>query len=744
MHISAVRTGAAAAAVAAVAVMGIVLAQRGGMDPEVVRLPLVVATLDTADVPEALRDLAAYCNGLADSEHPTLSLRPLRTLERMAALRPGDVGVELRLAETLTEAGDLQRALDILERVAARERDRPTGPQATQRAVVLHLARASVHLRAAALVNCTPDGDPRYCVLSGGARVTRRRHAERAVRHLEEVLKLAPADLTGRWLLNVAHMRQGTYPDAVPPAWRIAPTVFGAEESAPAFVDVARALGVAPMNLLGASIMDDFDNDGFLDLFTTSYDPCAPAILYRNAGDGTFLDRSAAAGLTYQLGGFNAVQTDYDNDGYLDVFILRGGWQFAYGRHRNSLLRNEGGVFRDVTHDAGLALPAYPTQTAAWADYDNDGFLDVYIGNEAERQDVPYPSQLFRNNGDGTFADVTRRAGVSNDRMAKGVAWGDYNNDGLPDLYVSNIGPNRLYRNNGNGTFTDVAPALGVVEPTDRSFATWWWDYDNDGWLDLYVAGYSATLADIAADYLGLPASGVRPRLYRNLKGQGFEDVTDAVGLAEVQLPMGANFGDVDNDGWLDIYLGTGDPELETIVPNVLYRNVGGRRFVDVTAAAGVGHLEKGHGIAFGDIDNDGDQDIYLQAGGFVRSDLAPNALFLNPGTPNHWITLQLIGRWTNRAAIGARLRLRVGEGRDAREIHAVVSSGGSFGASSLQQEIGLGPAARVEELEVVWPTSGRRQVFRGIAANQVVAIEEGADSVEVRQRRRVPLAHQR
>src|SRR6185295_5422391 len=238
------------------------------------------------------------------------------------------------------------------------------------------------------------------------------------------------------------------------------------------------------------------------------------------------------------------------------------------------------------------------------------------------------PAQLYRNAGDGTFQDVARRAGVTNDRYAKGVAAGDFDNDGDLDLYVSNIGKNRLYRNDGNATFTDVAEAAGVTEPSGRSFAAWFFDYDNDGWLDLFVGAFDARVEDVAADYLGLPGQAHSPKLYHNERNGKFTDVAARMGLDHAWLPMGANFGDLDNDGWLDIYLATGDPDFQTLMPNVALRNDGGRRFQDVTTSAGLGHLQKGHGVAFADLDNDGDQDIYHQLGGFYPGDRFANALF--------------------------------------------------------------------------------------------------------------------
>ena len=387
--------------------------------------------------------------------------------------------------------------------------------------------------------------------------------------------------------------------------------------------------------------MDDFDNDGLLDIMTSTWDPCGSMAYYRNDGNGSFSDHTSRAGLSGQLGGLNMVQADYDNDGWMDALVMRGGWMRENGRIRMSLLRNNAdGTFSDVTVESGLSRPSYPSQSAAWADYDSDGDLDLFSCSESEPVrgydlvtfDVKFPSQLFRNNGDGTFTDVANEAGVTNLRYCKGSAWGDFDGDGDPDLYVSNYADeNRLYRNDGDGSFTDVAADLGLTEPR-RSFATWFWDYDNDGLLDLFVAGYGPEIGEVAADYLGLPNQGPRPRLYKNAGDAGFVDVTRAAGLYRVHMPMGANYGDLDNDGYPDFYLGTGYPTFDAVGPNVMYRNDGGESFSDVTFSGGFGHLQKGHGVAFGDLDRDGDQDIFVQMGGFYPGDGFPNALFENPG----------------------------------------------------------------------------------------------------------------
>jgi hypothetical protein len=425
------------------------------------------------------------------------------------------------------------------------------------------------------------------------------------------------------------------------------------------------------------------------------------------------------------------VQTDYDNDGALDVLLLRGGWETP---QRMSLLRNDGeGSFRDVTVFAGLADPI-ATQAAGWADYDLDGDLDLYVASESGGPDVAFRARLYQNRGDGTFADVAGPAGVRNDLSGKGVAWGDYDDDGDPDLYVSNLGgPNRLYRNDGDGTFADVAGALKVTRPA-TSFACWFFDHDDDGRLDLFVTAYEATLAEVIRGMTGAPVHGEPPALYRNLGPEGFRDVTGEVGLARVLLPMGCNFGDVNGDNFPDIYLGTGRPQYSYLMPNVMLLNEGGTRFVDVTAASGTGHLQKGHGVSFADGDLDGDLDLLLKSGGATPGDRAHSVLFRNPGIEgnSHWITLKLVGTTANRAAIGARLRLEVDDGHGGlRVLHRHVSSGSSFGANGLAQTIGLGPAESVATLEIRWPGSTEPQVLRDLAVDRVVIVTQGRDEVE-------------
>jgi hypothetical protein len=275
-----------------------------------------------------------------------------------------------------------------------------------------------------------------------------------------------------------------------------------------------------------------------------------------------------------------------------------------------------------------------------------------------------------------------------------------------------------------------------------RSFPTWFFDYDNDGRLDLFVSGFKYKSAGaVARDVMGEGAGGgkgdkgVKARLFRNLGDMRFEDVSRETGVDKVLLTMGSNFGDIDNDGWPDFYCGTGEPDYAALYPNRMFWNDAGKAFQDVTTTGGFGHAQKGHGIAFGDLDNDGDQDIYAVMGGAYEGDVYPNALFRNPGHGRRWVTLVLEGVEANRSAIGARIAVRVAEPAASssggpggeRTIYATVGTGGSFGSSSLAQEIGLGDATSIHDITILWPGSGRRQVLTDVPMDVALRVVEGS-----------------
>jgi len=551
--------------------------------------------------------------------------------------------------------------------------------------------------------------------------------------------------LSYRWLLNISYMTLGRYPDEVPRRWLIPPDAFKSDGEIGRFHDVAAERGVSEFGVAGGVILEDFDNDGHLDLMISHMGVRDQLQYFHNNGDGTFTRMTEQAGLKGIVGGLNLVQADYDNDGCIDVFVPRGAWLHDHGQFPNSLLRNNcDGTFTDVTAAAGL-LSYYPTQAAAWADIDNDGFLDLFVGNEIDRERVKWPAgaknfELYLNNRNGTFTEVGAASGIRLEGMIKAAVWGDYDNDGWQDLYVSILGrPNHLFRNlgakSGGAKFADVTAQAGVAEPL-MSFTCWFWDYNNDGWLDLFVSGYSATMPDMVREYIGEKdrAKGERPRLYRNNKDGTFTDVSREARLDRLLLTMGANFGDLDNDGYLDFYLGTGAPPLTTLVPNRMFRNDRGRTFQDVTTSGGFGNLQKGHGVAFGDLDNSGNQDVVEVMGGAYSSDKYWTSIYKNPGHGNHWIKLRPVGETSNRFAVGARIRIVVpGENGASREIFSVVSSGGSFGAQSLRPHIGLGKATSIDLLEIRWPGSGVLQQFKGpLLADRIYELREGSSELKI------------
>jgi hypothetical protein len=719
---------------------------------------LLLATACGGDPPaEPLPDLVAVANALRASDNQYFGRGEHETVRaRLAQLDPTDrtalVDLTVRMMWHQLRLGDVTGAVDSIERALEQAR---TLPQFRSQLARFHYWRGLAWLRRAEIENCVTRHNPACCIwpLEGGGVHGLRAPAATALSAFLDFLELQPDDFGVQWLANVAAMAAGGEENGLPERFRFgrggAPASRSTALGVPRFVDRAPALGIEILDLAGGAIVADVDGDGFLDLVTSTSDPDGPMKLWKNLGNGRFADRSQASGLARQLGGLNCTQVDYDDDGDVDIMVQRGAWLMDDGRIRRSLLRNDGrGGFEDVTAQVGLAEPAYPSQAAAWGDFDGDGDLDLYVGNESRVEIGPrpggdFPSQLFRNDG-GRFTDVARQAGVTNDRYAKGVAAGDYDDDGDLDLYVSNVGRNRLYRNDGGMRFTDVAEELGVTEPGGRSFACWFFDYDHDGRLDLFVAGYQATLAEIAGDTLrregrtGVATGGELPRLYRNLGGR-FADVTRAAGLDLVTLPMGANFGDVDGDGWLDLYLGTGGPDYELLIPNVLLRNDGGRRFVDRTTASGLGHLQKGHGIAFADLDHDGDQDLFHQLGGFYPGDRYYTALYVNPGTGARFVVLELSGTTSNRMAIGARIEVEIATPGGPRILHRAVGAVSSFGGSTYRQEIGLGDATAIRRVTVRWPR-GAVQRFTGVPLDSFVALVEGHPEHRVLERRKLDL----
>ena len=639
------------------------------------------------------------------------------------------------LGVAFLKLGEEQKAINVYEELLKVSQE---GDVFDKEKVLPQLALA--YLRLGEKMNCLHNHSAESCIfpISSSGIHKDKKGSQKAIELYESILRNNPRNLEARWLLNIAYMTIGGYPQDVPAAYLIKLLPDEAKSFKP-FVDIAAQLGLDKKTMAGGCIVDDFNNDGYPDIVLSSWGLDEKMSFFKNNGDGTFSDVSVSSNLSQFTGGLNILQTDYNNDGFKDIFVLRGAWKKEYGNEPNSLLRNNGdGTFTDVTKESGL-LSFHPTQTATWADFNNDGWLDVFIGNESSSDAVRHPCELYINNKNGTFTNLADQCNAAIVSFVKGVTSGDYNNDGWIDIFISTLnGKKILLRNEGKDgklLFKDVSEEAGLTKNQSQTFPTWFWDYDNDGWLDILVCEYQFTNSlawYAAAEALGSTndISG-RVLLFRNKHDGTFEEVTEKVGLNKVAFAMGSNFGDIDNDGYPDIFLGTGNPQYESLVPNKMFQNIRGERFLDVTSAARVGNLQKGHGVSFVDLDDDGDEDIFIKMGGAYVGDAYQNSFFLNPGqNSNHWIGISLEGVKTNRAAIGARIKVTFEENAVVRSVYHDVNSGGSFGANPLEAHIGIGSANMIKSIEIKWPVGNYVQVFENIRPDLHLKIKEGVQTI--------------
>ncbi len=586
---------------------------------------------------------------------------------------------------------------------------------------------ALAYLRLGEQINCQNNHNEYSCIapiIKDGIHLDKN-PSEKAIEIYSEILKRFPDDYGSQWLLNLAYMTVGGYPQDVPTNLYIDikdPIII---DDVPIFKDIAMNTNSAINGLSGGVCLDDFNGDGLIDIFATSYWMNDPVKLLINNGHHGFDDKTSEAGLDGITGGLNCIHADYDNDGDLDVFILRGAWMREHGNHPNSLLRNNGtGHFEDVTFEVGINSYA-PTQTAVWFDYDNDGDLDLYIGNEHISINIK-PCEFYENQGNGKFVELAAQKGIDHKAFVKAVVTGDIDNDGWTDLFLSVAsGPNVLYKNN-QGQFKNIAVDMGVTEPIE-SFPAWFWDFDNDGMEDLFVCSYDGPRQNLASfDYavekLNKSPLEEKSKLFKNNGNLSFTDITKKAKLNKTLYGMGSNFGDINNDGYPDMYIGTGAPDLRTSHPNRMFLNQRGKSFAEVTTQSRTGHIQKGHGVAFADFDYDGDLDLYSVMGGALEGDIFTNVLFENPGNDNNWVGFHLEGIKSNRSAIGSKIIVTTELGK----IYRTVNTGGSFGSSSLIQTIGLGKAQEIISIEIIWAGSQTKQLITKPESKKYFKILEG------------------
>jgi tetratricopeptide (TPR) repeat protein len=538
---------------------------------------------------------------------------------------------------------------------------------------------------------------------------------ESAARAGSEALDADPGNERALSWLWLTAKRMGGYPDFVPAAHRMEMNV-GYEKASVQFEDIAAKIGLDKTSAGRGIAVFDYDNDGFLDVaIAAAHGGCN---LYHNNGDGTFTDVSVGSGIDASLNTFAIAVGDYNNDGYPDLFITRLGFFSGEGQ----LFRNNGdGTFTDVTEESGLKVWG-PAFTAAWVDYDCDGRLDLFIANNLGGLfDRKTPNRLFHNNGDGTFTDVTEEAGLLSFWPTIGAAWGDYNDDGYPDLFISNaMGRSQLYRNNGNGTFTDVSVEAGVDAHCIGS-AAFWCDYDNDGRLDLMQISWSDHEDVIYTMRNGEgPPDGQPFRVYHNNGDGTFTLHNRDIGITGCWGSMSGNAGDFNNDGNMDLVLGNGSPRMDRLEPPILLEN-DGKKFHNITFAAGLPFYGKGHGATFADLFGDGRLSVLLGAGGAYPGDLLTIRVFCPTKLPANYLNVRLVGVESNRSAIGARLSLAAGGHKQYRE----VSGGSNFGCLPFEQHFGLASLDAVDSLDIRWP-SGLRQHFESLPVNTTIQFTEG------------------
>jgi hypothetical protein len=522
----------------------------------------------------------------------------------------------------------------------------------------------------------------------------------------------------------------------------------------PAFRDVARSAGLDFTHVNGASeqkflpeimgpggLFLDFDSDGWLDIFLVDGGSFADAAmakrashrLFRNRGNGTFEDVTARSGIRHREYGMGACAGDYDNDGLVDLYVTNVG--------PNILYRNTGGGrFTEVPNAAGADSPLWST-SCAFLDMDRDGDLDLFVANYVDDfmrgrfcgvkgpppiRDYCHPlvyapltSSLYRNAGRKTFEDISKQSGIAAHRgNGLGVAVSDIDDDGWPDVFVANDAmPNFLFRNAANGTFTEIASLAGVAVASDgkarAGMGTAFADFRGSGRLGLIVTNHETEMHS----------------LFENVDGRLFSDATVRSGVGPATRPyvgFGVAFLDYDNDTWLDIAIANGHVMANAAQVraggtfaqrNLLLRNTGGR-FQDMRQQAGPGFSIElvSRALAMSDIDNDGDLDLLITNNG-----AGPN-LLLNEGGSGNALLVRVIGKKSNRDAIGTRLTLTTGQRRQIRE----VQSGSSYLAQNdLRAHFGLGSATRSERLDIRWP-SGATEMVSELPANQIVTIREG------------------
>ena len=551
------------------------------------------------------------------------------------------------------------------------------------------------------------------------------RHAE-GIPYALQACRDTPDDIRYRWMLRVLTLHAGQPESTIPKEFRL--KIPPVSPSSFHFRDVTDSSGPGRLALGRGAAWGDFDNDGREDILVGA--ERAPFCLFRNRGDGTFEDVAGKMGLTDPegLGCYASQFIDYDNDGFQDIFLTSNGWG---GGGRLFLFHNEGGKrFIDVTENAGLAAPVNAFGSS-WADYDNDGRVDLAVATGIIDPEGGDRIRLYHNDGNEKFREMGEQAGLTQRARWISLCWGDYDGDGRQDLLAASFdaGP-FLFRNLGDGRFADVSVQAGIRTQA-AAYTPVFFDYDNDGNLDLFVCTYPGgdlTVNDmIKAKISGATVPRAQHQLLFHNNGDGtFRNVTEEAGITGWYGGMSTQVGDFDNDGFDEITIGTGNPELDWAEPKPLFHYDGKGRFTDVGESSGLVHFGMLHGTALADFDNSGNLSLFGSFGGFYWGSRETSRLYRNLGSGNLSLEIRLIGTRSNRDAIGTKVSALAGKHR----IIKWVNGGNGFGCNNSRiAHLGLSREKQVNELQIEWP-SGLRQSFQNIPAGQRIEIVEGRSSL--------------
>lgn len=532
-------------------------------------------------------------------------------------------------------------------------------------------------------------------------------------------LEHTPGDPRSRYWLWQAAYKAGGYLEEVPEESQMK-ILAGFEPTTVRMEEVAAEIGLDKTSGGRGTAVFDSNGDGMLDVVIAGAH--AGCSFFRNHGDGTFRDASAGSGLDKCVYAFSVAVGDYDNNGLPDLFISGLGFFDGQG----VLMRNNGdGTFTDVTKEAGLEMWG-PAFTAIWVDYDLDGYLDLFVVNNLGGLfDRKTPNRLYHNNGDGTFTDVTEASGLKSIWTSLGATWGDFRNNGLPDLFVSNLGNSQLFQNNGDGTFTDVSREAGI-DASGICSASLCCDIDNDGWLDIVQFSYSRPQDVIFTLENGHGPEGGSPmRVFRNNRDGTFTNIAPELGLDGCWGTMSGAAGDATNSGNLDLLLGNGDPSIDRTEASILLEG-DGKRFRNITFSSGMPFTGKGHGVNMADLAGDGRLHLIVGSGGLYPGDLLTTTVHRPTELPGNYLNVRLVGTKSNRDAVGARMRLSCGGGDQFR----IVSGGSGFGCLPFEQHFGLGTLGEIGSLEIRWP-SGHKQMLESLPVNHTISIVEGEDGFD-------------